>query len=213
MITEHELLTAVDAAFEITGRGLTPWPDPHPDRSPRGEEYSRLLDPAKWRILGARAEAWIEVLGDSSSATVERNVPVEWPVEPGPVITRTDRLVPSAAGALPLLVARSRLEDIHDAGITLGVGDPPVLVSLFPDCGCDACDSGSQNELDELDRYITGVVSGTFRRLSRRGREITVIGDDGWSARGRFGRGEVNGIIADPNGWDELTGRSWFGPG
>jgi hypothetical protein len=40
--------------------------------------------------------------------------------------------------------------------------------------------------------------------------EITVISDDGWSARGSFARGEVEATLADPCGWDELTGSSWF---
>jgi len=46
VVTEQELLDAVDEAFAVTGRGLAPWPDPHPDRRPRAEEYSRLSDPA-----------------------------------------------------------------------------------------------------------------------------------------------------------------------
>ena len=72
VVAESELLAAVDVAFAVTGRGLTPWPDPHPDRSPLDEEYSRLLDPAKWRIIGARAEAWLVALVDSALAVVER---------------------------------------------------------------------------------------------------------------------------------------------
>ena len=36
--------------------------------------------------------------------------------------------------------------------LTLGVGDPAVCIGWLPDCGCDACDSGSPNELEQLDR-------------------------------------------------------------
>jgi hypothetical protein len=208
--TEPELLAAVDVAFEITGRGLRPWPDPHPDRSPLTEQYSRLLDPAKWRIIGARADAWFEALAESGVAEIERNVSADWQDAPGPVVTRTDRIVPTAAGALPIVVARSRLEDIDDAGVTLGVGHPSVLVALFPDCGCDACDSGSQDELDNLDRHMLGIVAGRFRRLTRRGRQITVIDANGWSGAGKFRRGELARALADPRGWHELSGTSWL---
>jgi hypothetical protein len=126
------------------------------------------------------------------------------------VISRTERIVPFAAGALPLAVARSRLGDVDDAGVTLGVGDPAVCVMWFPDCGCDACDSGSQDELDRLDDHIHSIVSGAFRRLSTRDHEITVISEDAWSASGEFGRREVDAILTDPTGWDQVAGTSWL---
>ncbi|MGI9030542.1 MAG: DUF6226 family protein [Ilumatobacteraceae bacterium] len=165
-----------------------------PIRRPLDEEYSRLLDPAKWRILGARAEAWLVAVVDAGLANVERNVAVEWRGEPGPVISRTDRAVPLAAGGLPLVVGRSRLDDVADAGVVLGVGDPVVCAGWFPHCGCDACDDGSQFELDRLDDHLCGIVSGVFRRLSDGPRQITVVGERGWSASGgvrpRRGRGD-----------------------
>jgi hypothetical protein len=215
VVTENELLAAVDAAFEITGSGHPPWPDPHPDRSPPEEQYSRLLDPAKWRILGARADAWFVALVENGLAVVERDVMVEWPDGHGTYIARTDRIVPLAPEALSIAVARSRLADLDDAGVILGVGDPPVLVLLCPDCGCDACDSGSQNDLDVLDRHLRGIVAGTFRRLDCGNRQITVIDEDGWSARGGWPphpRDAVARILVDPTGWHEITGGSWLVP-
>jgi hypothetical protein len=191
---------------------LKQWPDPHPDRSPREEEYSRLLDPAKWRIVGARADAWLVAVAEAGLAEVEQNAAIDWGGTPGPVISRTDRAVPVATGALPLAIARSRLDHVDDAGVVLGVGSPAVCVTWFPDCGCDACDSGSQAELDNLDAHIWSVVSGVFRRLTDGQREITVIGEPGWSARGEFARREVDAVIADPAGWDELSGEPWLGP-
>jgi len=210
MVTESELLAAVDAAFESTGRGLAPWPDPHPDRSPLDEEYSRLSDPGKWRIIGARTDAWLSALVDAGLGVVERDPSIRWRVQPGTVISRAERIVPFTAGALPLAVARSRLGDIEDAGVTLGVGDPAVCVMWFPFCGCDACDSGSQDELDRLDDHIHSIVSGAFRRLTTRDREITVISKDAWSASGEFDGREVDAILTDPTGWDEVAGRSWL---
>ena len=118
--------------------------------------------------------------------------------------------MPLAAGALPLVVARSRIGEVDDAGVVLGVGDPAVCLARFPECGCDACDSGSQNELDNMDGHVFGVVRGTFRRLTKGRRTITVIGESGWSASGGFGRREVDAVLAHPTGWDELRGESWL---
>ena len=87
------------------------------------------------------------------------------------------------------------------------------VVTWIPDCGCDACDSGSQGVLDELDEAIVGVVSGAFRRLASGERVITVIGTDRWSASSsgsaRFDRGEVARILAEPTGWREVSGAAW----
>ncbi|MBL7500768.1 hypothetical protein I6A84_44495 [Frankia sp. CNm7] len=209
MLTEDALLAAVDARFAQTSRGLSPWPDPHPDRSPVDEEYSRLTNPGRYRILGARIEAWFAALADAGLARVERNADARWERVPGTRITRTDRAVPHAAGALPLVVARSRLGDVPDAGITLGVGDPASCLALVPDCGCDACDTGSDDELENLDRHILPVVTGTFRRLTAGDRVITVTAD-GWSAA-NLPRGDaVAAVLADPTGWDEVSGPSWL---
>ena len=195
----------------MTGQGLAGWPDPHPDRSPGDEEYSRLSDPAKWRIIGARADAWIAAIVDAGLAVIiDVDARVPWRAPPGPVVSRTTLVVPKVGGALPLSVARSQLGSVDDAGVVLGAGDPAVCVVFIPDCGCDACDSGSQDVLDELDVHIVGVVSGAFRRLWRDDREITVIGDHGWRATGRFDRSEVQAVLADPTGWRELSGPSWM---
>jgi Family of unknown function (DUF6226) len=210
--TGIELLAAVKAAFEITGHGLTQWPDPHPDRPPLDEEYSRLSNPGRWRILGARIDAWLLALVDAGVAAVELDTSIRWRVVPAMVILRTERIVAFAAGALPLVVAHSQLGDVNDAGVVLAVGDPAICVTWFPDCGCDACDSGSRDELDRLDAHVYSIVSGAFRWLCAGDREITVTGEDGWSASGQFGRREVDAILADPVGWDEVTGRSWLDP-
>jgi hypothetical protein len=234
VVIEHELIARVDAAFAVTGHGLAGWPDPHPDRSPCDEEYSRLSDPAKWRIVGARADAWLMTLVQTGLAVVDHGAQVQWRVPPTTVVSRTDRVVPYVSGALPLVVARSQLGAVDDAGVTLGVGDPAVCVTWIPDCGCDACDSGSQDVLDELDEYVFGVVSGAFRRLWSGDREITVISSERWGASqrnvhysdvgawtsgstatrlGKFGRKEVDAILADPGGWQEISGAPWMSDG
>lgn len=207
---EDELLRAVDSAFERTGAGMAVWPDPHPDRSPGDEEYSRLTDPARWRVVGARAEAWLVALGEAGLAQVERDAAVTWVEAPGTVTSLADRAVPTATGALPLVVARSAIGDVPDAGVTLGVGDPAVCVAWFPECGCDACDSGAQDELDHLDTYLLAVVTGRFRRLTKGDQTVTVLGDAGWRATNLRSR-HVEDVLRRPRGWHELSGMSWLG--
>jgi hypothetical protein len=124
------------------------------------------------------------------------------------LLSHSVRVVPHAMGALPLVICRSGVRDVADAGVVLGAGDPAVCVSWFPHCGCDACDSGSADELDRLDEHIDAIVTGTFRRLSSRRREITVLHGHTWSATGVTGR-QVERILADANGWDEVSGRPW----
>jgi hypothetical protein len=217
VITEPELTARVDAAFDVTGQDLARWPDPHPDRSPADEEYSRLSDPAKWRIVGARADAWLMALAETGLAVIHREPTVRWRVPPPTVVSRAVRAVPLAEGALPLVVARSRLGSLDDAGVTLAAGDPAVCVVWIPDCGCDACDSGSQDVLDELDRYVFSVVSGTFRRLWSGDREITVVSSDArrahWGVSGKLSRTEVDSVLVDPTGWHEVSGASWMPAG
>ncbi len=209
-MTESELVRAVDTAFQTTGDGLERWADPHPDRSPAEEEYSRVTNPAKWRIIGARADAWLMAAVDAGLAVVEPDSPVD--IGDSPLtFSRVDLLVAHAAGALPLVVARSSLGDVTDAGITIAVGEPATVVTWLPDCGCDACDSGSQAELDRLDLFVTGVMLGRFRRLTRGTRRIEVIDNQGWTGLGLRRRDNVAKILADPRGWAELTGASWLG--
>lgn len=218
VIVLQELLVAVEAAFVHTSRSSAPWPDPHPDRSLIPDEaYSRLTNPARWRILGQRTDAWLIALVQAGLANVGPEATVSWTTQPQPqpVISRAERAIPVVAGALELVVAHSQIGDVDDAGLVLGVGSPAECINRFPDCGCDACDSGSQNELDHLDTHMLSIVTGSFRRLSDGEAVITVIGDGGWSATGfsstgrRIGR-QVEAVLDNPHGWSELTGRSWL---
>ncbi len=209
MVSEAELLDVVNAAFRVTARGLEPWLDPNPDRSPEDEAYSRLTNPTKWRIIGARAESWLVALEQTGLATVRRGEPVDWGVRPGPVVTGADLVVPRITQAIPLVVAHSRLGEVDDGGVVLGVGDPAMPIEQFPDCGCDACDSGSQDELDHLDAHLIGVVSGRFRRFSRRDQIVMTLGDGTSSGSGRRRPPRIEEVIANPRGWDELAGASW----
>ena len=209
MDRRSELSIEVDRLFHRDSNATAGWADPHPDRSPAEDEYSRVTNPEKWRIVGARADAWLNALAALNVARIERDVAIEWIEPPSTVVTRLDRAVPLVPGALALILARSRIEDVDDAGVTIGVGEPAVVHTWIPDCGCDACDSGSQDALDELDEYVLGVVTGQFRRLQRGVQTITTISDSIRQSSGIHGRG-ARRVLADPAGWAELTGPSWM---
>ena len=205
-----DLTDAVERAFAVTGRGLAPWPAPHVDRGPSDDEYSRVTDGARWRIVGARADAWLRALEETNVARVNRDTTVRWVSVPRTRISTTSRAVPHRPGALNLVVASSGAGELAGSVVTLGVGDPAVCIGWVPDCGCDACDSGSQNELDQVDRIVLGVVSGTFRRLTSGDRTITQLDANGWNASGDVSRREVAAALVDPHGWDEVSGVPWI---
>ena len=62
MVSIGELQRSADDAFAVIGRPFAPWPDPHPHRSPPEDSYSRVTNPEKYLILGARVDAWAEAL-------------------------------------------------------------------------------------------------------------------------------------------------------
>jgi hypothetical protein len=211
--TLAEPLRVVDDAFAARSEGLEPWPDPHPDRAPLEEEYSRVLDPGKWRLVPARAEAWCDGLVRLGLATLERDAAARWRRDRNPLEVRVDRLVPHRGSALPLVLGYLAFDGADINGVTIGAGDPAVEVTRVPPCGCDACDSGSQPALDAVDEHMAGVVTGVFRHLTDGERTVLVHSAHGWAASGRIDPDDVDGILADPTGWDEVSGASWLADG
>ncbi len=202
----ESVMEAVERALVRTAAGLAPWPDPHADRSPADDEYSRVTDAGRYRIIGARADAWVDALVELGLASI--GGPVEWIRPPRTDLGRVVTIVPNVESALRVVFARHRLDDVDDAGITLGAGLPADVIVWLPHCGCDACDSGSQNELDVLDQHLVAIVTGTFRRLRQGDREITIVGDS-WSAS-NVDRRRVDRVFADPRGWAEISGSPWL---
>ena len=212
MVSIAELERAVDDAFAVVGRPFAPWPNPYPrHEAPDDAAYSRLTNPERYLILGARVDAWAQALSAFDLADVVPDEGAAW-VEDGPPPgpARVHRIVPRADEALSLLVCRTNLGAVPGAGIALGVGDPAEPLGWFPDCGCDACDGGSDADLEHLDAYIRGVVTGQFRRLRKGKQSITVVDPPGWMARGlrRFDRVDV--ILSRPRRWREISGASWL---
>lgn len=164
-VIEDELVELVERMFERVSVDVASWPDPHPDRRRDDGEYSRVTNAARYRILGARADAWADAAIGAGLAIVQGRV--EWAHAPQTHFHRPYLVVPRAVGALPVVIARHRLGDCDDAGLTFGAGNPAFAIDFLPDCGCDACDSGSQDLLEGVDRSLHAIITGRYRRLSK----------------------------------------------
>lgn len=211
MVSIVELERAVDEAFVVVGAPFAPWPDPNPGRDPAEDAYSRVTNPERYRILGARVDAWVSALSAFGLATVVADPGSVWvDDEPTVGVWSAQRIVPRNVGALSILVYRTDLGEAPGAGVVLGVGDPVEPLGWFPDCGCDACDSGSDADLEHLDAYIRGVVTGEFRRLRRGNQSITVVDPPGWMARGLRGVDRMGALLSNPSRWGEVTGSPWL---
>jgi hypothetical protein len=178
------LSRAVDEEFTVTSADTPSWADPHPDGVVRDEEYSRCLDPGKYRILAARADAWARVLtrlGLAEAETVADPAAIWWR-EPGVAVNGAVWLRPVRIGAVPLVFGFSAIDEVPRTVLVLGAGEPAVELERIPDCGCDACDDGSAHLLELVDDVVVAVVTGTFVYVDAgQGREIVDTGDS-WSA-------------------------------
>lgn len=166
MISQDDLRARV---AEVYGRlALPSWPDPHPDMaSPREDEYSRVTDPGRYRIVHARTRAWTAVLRDALGAEVQPLTSVSGQDGGrGRAFDRGVRLVPGRAGALPLVLLERDVADEADADplavVEIGVSRPDLVVEAVPTCGCDACDSGSDDLLEAIDTAVGAVVVGPY---------------------------------------------------
>ncbi len=207
------LLAAVDRAFLRTGAATPGWPDPHRGAAPRPEEYSRVTEVGKYRILDARLEAWVEVLADADVATTADVAARAWPGarRPPEHYARVRLVEPVAQGGLSLL-AGNNLVDGEPFGLDLGIAsDREGLVFLagLPGCGCDACDDGSDALLDEMDGWMLTVARGGVVHARRGDDWATRIG----SGSERANRGSLAWLdeaIAAPDGVRRWTGAPWL---
>ena len=174
-------------------------------------------------LLAARAGA--ESLEDRLGATVETLTRTP---DGGGGLTGFDRgvrVVPRAPDALPLLLLERDVPQPGDASLAaldIAVVLPDVVVSRAPDCGCDACDSGSRDLLQAIDDAIGQVVDGPFV-VVRRGktwqaqwhRDGFSAHSDGWGPDfdslaetcSRLAQGEA---VALPEDAKAFVGRSWI---
>lgn len=157
-----ELLDDVDAAFAVTGADTPGWPNPYGGgTAPDEAEYERLTNPEKFLIVVSRARAWTQVLLDRGWAREAGHV--DWALRPFNSGGAATILAPVADGAVPLvLTTHTPVDSDHIFTVTVAAGDPAVRLAEIPDCGCDACDRGSAELLEEMDRWVLSVVDGSL---------------------------------------------------
>lgn len=200
---ESSLRTAVEAAFVHTAAATPGWPDPHPEGGrPAKEEFSRRLQSGKYSILAARAQAWTNALIESGLATTAEpfeptDAPVSrWGLPPGSYPTRAYWLRPQRTGALPLLISFRGFDGCDDNIVAVSAGEPPIMLLNVPECGCDACDDGSDSLLKLLDRAVVDVITDQFVYVSTPHGDVTGHGG-GWEARGFDGPTDIQKILDD----------------
>jgi hypothetical protein len=191
----------VSRVFAETDAARLAWPDPHSGREPADEEYSRCLDPGKYQIIGARADAWLRALAELSLATVTPagDLDAGWRSGPprGAPVTRARWARPDLPGTIALLVCWRGFGSVLDNLVTLGAGEPAVEIATLPDCGCDACDDGSAGLIETFDDRVLDVISGEFVHIATQ--HGTVQGRrNGWQASGFGGRRElIKQVLSD----------------
>ncbi|GAA3341034.1 hypothetical protein GCM10017714_23310 [Curtobacterium pusillum] len=192
---------AVASSWRSRPESTISWPDPHPDRAPLDEEYSRVTDPHRYTVVGARVRSWADALVALGLA------------EAHPTADDGVRLIPAAPGALPLHIGVRSMEGAPGTVVDLLVGDPPIEIGVLPDCGCDACDSGSADLLEAIDEQFVGVMGGGFVLIDSE-RSRIIAWSDGWSASGNTG--DVAAAVAAARrgerraGQRVLVGASWW---
>ena len=107
------------------------------------------------------------------------------------------------------------------AVVQIGVLRSDIVVETQPDCGCDACDSGSGDLLDAIDSTIGAICSGPYVVL--RGRTWRAQWHPGGGQASSEGHGpdfrELMSLcrrlaggqgVSLPDGAEAFIGRSWF---
>ncbi|MDQ2852708.1 MAG: DUF6226 family protein [Actinomycetota bacterium] len=206
------LLEKVDLVFEVTGADTPNWPSPHPDRSPLDEEYSRVSDVGKYRILDARVEAWVRVLAEAGLAVTSDVPSEEWicAARPADELSRVRQIRPTVRGGLGLLFANT-LVGGAPFGLDVGLvrdGERPVTLDCVPSCGCDACDYGSADLIDQLDGWVLTTARGgvVHARLGDHSATRTI---DGWQSSNGSHEGWLDESILLPDGVARWVGEPW----
>lgn len=221
MATLEELQSRVAAGYELLS--VPSWPSPRPVMAPpREEEYSRVTQPERYRIVHVRARVWADVLADLPGVEVETLA--SGPLDDEGLLGRFDRgvrLTSPRPGTLPLLLLERDVRSL--AALHISVARPQVALQTVPDCGCDACDLGSDDLLHVIDQTIGYVVGGPFVALRGTGWYAQWHPDGGSSGgTGRRSRSDhakalelcrrlaAGEAVALPKGAEAFVGHSWL---
>ena len=203
------------------------WPDPHPEMtSPVADEYSRVTQPERYRIVRVRAHAWARALQAVPGVEAETLTPA--PLDADGHLGNFDRGVRLSSprpGTLALLLlerdAPIRPGDAPLPGLHISVDRPEISVMMLPDYGCDACDSGSEDLLQAIDETIISVVGGTSAVLRGKGWHARWWPSGGSSGGGRRTPGHQQAMewsrrlasgqhVRLPRGTEALVGHTWL---
>ncbi|MFW6599219.1 DUF6226 family protein [Propionibacteriaceae bacterium Y2011] len=168
MVGVDELRTEVSTRADRLG--LPRWPAPRPPMaSPRDEEYSRVTEPGRYRIVHERARIWTQALTEVLDVTASQLAPGTWQgLGSLDHFDRGVRLSAALPGTLDLVLLELDVVPFGGpAGAVLPVlgisaDRPDVSVTVQPDCGCDACDSGSADLLAAIDEPIMALIGGPY---------------------------------------------------
>ncbi|HEX5596570.1 MAG TPA: DUF6226 family protein [Micromonosporaceae bacterium] len=225
MVTLGELQAQVAVSYDRLG--LPSWPYPRPRMaSPREEEYSRVTEPERYGIVYARARVWAEKLADVPGVEVETLAPA--PLDDEGQLGQFDRglrLNSPRPGTLPLLLLERDAQlpgrDAPLAVLHISVVQPKVALTRVPACGCDACDSGSDDLLRAIDETIGNAIGGPLVVL--RGKGWQAQWHPGGGSSGGKGRGPDHARVMElcrrlaggedvqlPDGTEAFVGRAWL---
>ena len=124
-------------------------------------------------------------------------------------------LVPTRERALPLTVTIEGFDGFTDNMLQVSDhGIEGAQSTRFPDCGCDACDDGSESLLAHLDETFLHALDGGVRAvIGSRGRTLRTE-YNGWSASGNFRRDDPEQWIADAKAgrsrYQVIQGEPWL---
>jgi hypothetical protein len=208
------LVAEVDRSLPAGVLEAASWPDPHEDRPPDESEYSVSTNPAKYRVLDLRLDAWagaLDRLGLATTASPAERP--EWIDAPRPA-TQVDRLWvfrPLVADGLTVWFARS-LVDGGPFGFDVGVGSDAlgvVQLECVPDCGCDACDRGSRAELAAIDEAVLTVARGGVVHARTGSRRMTA-GIETWHSIDGAPEAWLDSDTDPPPGVRRWVGAPWL---
>ena len=123
---------------------------------PPPDAYSRVTNPERFRPLHDFALTLLEQLHTSFDADRVDGHGFGRDLEVGDLARPSVRLVPRDSKAAPLAVAFTTFP-----GLRVRAGR--WFTTVFPGCGCDACDETAEDETIRLAEMIDEVVAGRFR--------------------------------------------------
>lgn len=129
------------------------------EEGPPEQAYSVVTHPARFTPLTAVAKALIShLIAGFDVALIEEGDAAE--VFRRAHVVRTLRLEPASANAAPLTFGFTEFPGVHLAAGVLNQ-------SVWPTCGCDACDDDLDWLVDDLENTVFAVVEGRFQEAVR----------------------------------------------